>query len=194
MEKDTEFSKYDYWFWQNHFTKDEISALTKLCDENLVGRQDEKFSAHDLKGKSKKTSDVYWVLYKTLRPFLNDFIKQVLWTINHKFGYVTFDYGDMEYVLYNTYSSKRKAKYDWHNDMANDITFDIKATLLIDISPAPYKGGTFKILNNNVETIDRFSKPGDVLLFKPHLHHMVEPVTKGTRKSLAIFLTGPKFR
>ena len=35
--------------------------------------------------------------------------------------------------------------------MANDITFDIKATLLIDISPAPYKGGTFKILNKKGE-------------------------------------------
>ena len=59
MQKDTEFSKYDYWFWQNHFTKDEISALTKLCDNNIIGKQDEKFSAHDLKGKSKKTSGFF---------------------------------------------------------------------------------------------------------------------------------------
>jgi len=189
-----EFENYDWWFWEEHFDKETIKTLIDLCENNIVGKQDDKFAAHDKKGNIKKSSDVYWVLWKTLKPVLGDFIDQALWTLNHKFGYITHNYGDYEYVLYNTYSSKNKGKYDWHNDTANDVTFDIKGTLLIDISEAPYKGGEFKIFHQEEETVKQFKRPGDALLFKSHMHHKVEPVTKGTRKSLAFFLTGPKFR
>ena len=39
-----------------------------------------------------------------------------------------------------------------------------------------------------------FDKPGSAIMFKSHLNHRVLPVTSGTRKSLTMFIFGPKFQ
>jgi len=62
------------------------------------------------------------------------------------------------------------------------------------LSEKKYEGGEFQIFESeNPETIFNFSKGGDMLLLKSSILHRVNPVTKGIRKSLTIFLEGPKF-
>ena len=41
--------------------------------------------------------------------------------------------------------------------------------------------------------INKFSKPGDIIMFKSSIYHKVNPVTKGSRNTLAFFLKGPRF-
>jgi len=37
-------------------------------------------------------------------------------------------------------------------------------------------------------------KKGDIIVFPSFMVHRVKPVTKGTRKSIVIWVLGPKFR
>ena len=66
--------------------------------------------------------------------------------------------------------------------------------MLVNVSTQPYEGGTFNIFTNGPYVVNEFSKPGDILIIRSFLNHMVLPVTKGVRKTLAIFLEGPVFK
>ena len=43
-------------------------------------------------------------------------------------------------------------------------------------------------------TLDKFKEPGSMVLFHGFVNHEVTPVTKGIRKTIAIFIGGPKWR
>ena len=68
-------------------------------------------------------------------------------------------------------------------------------TLLINLSEESYDGGEFELsMGQKPETIVEYSSPGSVVMFKSHILHRVKPVTSGTRKSLTLFITGPRFQ
>ena len=56
-----------------------------------------------------------------------------------------------------------------------------------------YEGGEleFKTGMNNITAPKNFNS---VLLFPSYLIHRVKPVTKGTRRSLVLWISGPKFK
>ena len=62
------------------------------------------------------------------------------------------------------------------------------------MSDTPYKGGDLRLFNQGPETVTDFKKPGSMILFDGFMSHEVTPVTQGTRKTIAIFMTGPKWR
>jgi len=58
-----------------------------------------------------------------------------------------------------------------------------------------YEGGEFQINNSDekdAETIP--TKKGRMILFPSFMIHRVAPVTKGKRKSVVVWVTGPKFK
>jgi len=58
-----------------------------------------------------------------------------------------------------------------------------------------YEGGEFQINNGqekDVETIP--TKKGRMIIFPSFMIHRVAPVTKGKRKSVVVWVTGPKFK
>jgi PKHD-type hydroxylase len=57
-----------------------------------------------------------------------------------------------------------------------------------------YEGGQFQLFNTNEYEVKELNIPGNVVMFKSYINHRVLPVTKGQRRTLAIFLKGPKFR
>ena len=58
-----------------------------------------------------------------------------------------------------------------------------------------YEGGQFKIMTASEPWhVKELDKPGNMIMFRSHILHKVEPVTKGERKTLTIFLLGPNFK
>ena len=111
------------------------------------------------------------------------------------FGYNIFKTNNNDFLNYNIYDSNTRDNYDWHWDKSFSATFDTKLTLLINLSDEYYEGGDFQLLTGNKEqTIEQFSKSGSAFMFKSHILHRVVPVTYGVRKSLAIWIDGPKFQ
>ena len=185
---------YNYYYWTNFFKKDQIEKVTNFCDKNYVKFEDPKNGATDSLNNLKKNSTVKLVRWNDIKHLLNDIQETVIDTNYNHFGFNLNNFTNTTEILYNTYSSKNNEKYDWHIDTTLKVPLiDVKLTLLLNISTDNYEGGEFELNDGNVFKVREFSKPGDMILFRSYLLHRVLPVTKGERKSLAIFFTGPKF-
>jgi len=97
-----------------------------------------------------------------------------------------------ELLNFNTYNSDNKDYYNWNHDESRSATNDVKLTLLVNLSTDSYEGGKFQ-LENEWTDVSVLDKAGSALIFKSHIQHRVLPVTSGTRKSLTMFIHGPKF-
>ena len=109
------------------------------------------------------------------------------------FGYNLYDLNEFDRIHINSYLYKNKSQYDWHHDGSKSHVFDIKFTIIINTSLNKYEGGKFYLFDNGPKHIETLDNPGSVLMFKSYINHKVEPVVKGTRDSMAIFVKGPKF-
>ncbi len=186
--------KYDYWSWPNTFNKSEIKKINNIIDNNFESFEPESLAAKDLQGNKKKHLIVKIINFKKLKTQLNDFKNKFIQTANLEFGYEIFDIRDFEKLNFNIYSSKSNSKYDWHIDISESNLYDVKLTVLINLSMDVYEGGQFELFSGNHYEVPQLSIPGNAIMFKSYINHRVLPVTKGERRTLSIFLKGPKFR
>jgi prenyltransferase beta subunit len=185
---------YIYWYWNNIFNKSEIKNINSFIDKNFDFYENEKDHAVDLNGKSKKITNVKKIYFKKIKHFLNNFKDIFMYDSNINFGYQLFGLNDLDQCNLNIYSSKNLGKYDWHTDLSMNPLYDIKLTLLINLSQKEYEGGQFYIFNTNEIEVKELNTPGSAIIFPSFLNHKVMPVTKGERRTLALFLIGPKFK
>ena len=161
-------NKSDYFFWNKVLSKEEIKKINSLLDKYKKEKEPARAKARE----SKKTSTVYPIKIK----FLKEEISKILYNIN----IVNQDrYG---YDLYNFYDETFKAS-------------DIKLTALVNISESSFSGGEFNLLNSkNVTLAPELSNPGSMIVFNSFILHKVDPIIKGTRKTLTFFAKGPAFK
>jgi PKHD-type hydroxylase len=177
--------KSDYWLWENKIPMKKIKDInSKIKNLNSFGQ--------DSPASSFKNAKVKVIEYSDIENYLHPYIKNI-YSINEQvFGYNV--YPPFFFTCnYNTYDAKQKSEYDWHVDESHNHVFDIKLTALFNLSEKKYKGGEFSLFKNKNTIVQNFNKPGDILLFKSYISHKVNPVLKGIRNTLTIFLTGPKF-
>ena len=188
-----ENQRHDLWQWEKFLNNKQIKELNKVIKKHLTDGEDEPAS-------TIKTSKVEFCLYKNLKPYLYDILERVKSTNIDHFGYSIYDVNDYDLIHVNTYSYKNRGRYDWHIDAARDYTKDIKFTIIVNLSEEPYEGGNFKLFRTGlpqeqkgIPEITSINYPGSVLMFKSWIPHRVLPVIKGTRKTLTVFINGPRF-
>jgi PKHD-type hydroxylase len=186
--------KYLYYTWPDFFNKEEVEQICEFIENNYIGNEDPRNAAHNQQGSYKQVSSVRLIDYETVEPLISRLVKQAYQTANLDFGFITFGPHPGEHLLYNTYQSKDKDYYDWHFDNSKSPTYDLKLTLLVNLSTEPYEGGEFQTYIHSEENHPGFENPGSAMMFKGGIFHRVKPVTSGTRKSLVMFINGPKFR
>ena len=181
--------------WTDFFSKEEVKQLNEYIESNYIGHEDTSKGAKDNDGNLKKNiSTVKIINYEAVEPILSRLVKHAYEVTNMNFGYTTFGPFSGQDLLHATYKSDSKDYYDWHMDASKSTTYDVKMTLLINLSTEPYEGGEFQTWRYSGETHKGFSRPGSAFMFKSHILHKVTPVTSGTRKSLTMFIHGPKFK
>jgi len=139
---------------------------------------------------SKRRSKIFWLpktdefveMYKMLQELCSkaneDFYRFALTEIT-------------EYIQYTVYNSDDEGYYDWHIDMG-PLKAKRKLSLVCQLSdPSEYEGGELQINTGSVLTAEK--EKGTVILFPSYLLHRVTPVTKGTRRSLVLWIEGPAF-
>lgn len=184
----------DYWVWSEpQLTINDIKEANQLIREEHAGYEEKSLGAYDEDGKPLKCITPKTIFLGTIAklPILYNLIQQGLFTCNYKFGYSTFGLNPHDTLLLNEYSAERKESYGSHHDTSQSDIYDLKMTLLINLSEEEYEGGDFIVNSNNLG--ERFKKPGSMILFRSHLLHEVTPMIKGNRKTLAHFIGGPKF-
>ena len=186
--------KYSFWYWKNLISLNKIKLINKtILKQNLV-MQPEEHAAHDGKNKNKKNLHCYLLEYNKIKPLLFEYVEQFVRCNEINFGFDVFNLKDFTILNYNIYDSKNKANYDWHVDQSTSLVTDFKLTCLINLSEKKFEGGDFILYDGNEVNVPEFKEPGSVFMFRSHILHKVTPVTSGVRKTLTIFLEGPRLR
>ena len=181
--------------WSKFFNGESIKTINELIETEYVGFEDKDLGAKSNGKAIKNISSVKHIPYGKIKHLISDFIEYVYQVANLDFGYQTFAPHDGMYLNFNTYEAGSKDEYPWHIDEARQATNSIKLTLLINLSTEPFTGGEFQIFpSDNVEDVPILLESGSAFMFKSHILHRVKPVTSGTRKTLTMFIYGPKFK
>tara|TARA_R100001126_G_scaffold35892_1_gene20081 strand:- start:3 stop:554 length:552 start_codon:yes stop_codon:yes gene_type:complete len=180
---------FNYYFWDNLFSTQEIKNINSLLNKS---KKEEEESSLKAKG-AKKTSTVYRIKMKHLSKHLNKAFSKLIKNNQNHYGYDLFDIDDDDELNYNIY--KKGEQYQWHIDADNFKSSDIKLTALINISDNSFLGGDFYLLNSNSPlSVPELKSPGSMIIFNSFTLHKINPITKGVRKTITIFMRGPAFK
>lgn len=177
--------------WHGGFTEEEINEIIRIGDsltlkDAVVGGQTDVID----KIRSSKTG---WIGLTPETSFIYDKLAFIARQLNGQF----FDldlWGFVEDLQYTIYDGKED-HYTWHVDRGGGLSnAPRKFSVVLQLSdPSEYEGGDLEIFDAPTPTKIEKQK-GLVVAFPSFVLHRVTPVTKGTRKTLVVWLTGPRFK
>jgi PKHD-type hydroxylase len=101
--------------------------------------------------------------------------------------------GFSEHLQYTVYHGAEGGHYDWHVDHG-PLSTRRKLSISAQLSdPSQYEGCDLQFYaGNKIETAPR--ERGTVIAFPSYVLHRVTPCTRGTRKAIVAWTTGPQFK
>lgn len=175
--------RYNWYYINSFLNKKEVAQINKICEVNGILQMQS--------ADTTKTSEAKGVHYSHMLPFI-DKMEDVTNMINTQYyGFNLFPSTRDGKVSYNIYKGKNKGEYKWHHDAENMGTaFELKLTAIVNLSEKPFVGGEFFLWKNKEAEISQLIVPGTLLVFPSFYIHKVNPVIKGTRKTLTFWRCG----
>ena len=171
----------------NIFNKSDIKEINKAINQNLISGKD------NYAQESLKTSEVKFVNLGKIQKYINPFLEFCLTAINNFFGFDLHPLTSFKKLNYNIYDEG--TEYNWHIDaVPTDPVRDIKLTALLNLSEESYEGGELVLFRANEIICNEFNTPGSAIIFPSYINHKVNKIVSGKRHTLAIWMSGPKFR
>jgi len=176
----------DQWAWMNVFTPEECDSIINIGKRNVL-KVAQTYGKKDTRRKSnvcflKPSDETYWI-FERLAGAAIDINK------NH----FQFELSGFSEGLQFTEYVAPVGKYGWHADNSPNQVIR-KLTLVAQLSdPNDYDGGLLQINPAGNEETPDLSR-GQVVAFPSHVLHQVTPVTAGSRYSLVVWATGPRFK
>ena len=190
---------YDWWltmgtyemyaYTKDVFTNEEIDAINKSSkSDSYLGNVDDKKQQLDYRNSTisnllSSNEENNWIFEKITRAVLH---------INKQFW--NYDLNRIETLQYSVYDEGQFYKrhidslYLSPNNSTRKLSFSI---LLSDVSE--YEGGELMLYANEKPEIPPKEK-GTIIFFPSYTLHEVTKVTKGTRRALVGWVTGPAFK
>lgn len=201
---------YPYCWWDGTFTDEE---LDQMCDYFLkhgvqrgttVGQNPEDTANLEIAVSEPNAPRKSMVKFHNRNEDTDWFFSKLNMSIEHLNNYFyNFDLNGYDSVQYTEYYDYENGKYDFHMDTIMDTTIDhrdvevrkLSITMVLNEPGVDFEGGGFEINNGREnESLKVDAKRGRIIAFPSFMIHRVAPVTKGIRKSLVIWVLGPKFR
>ena len=171
----------------NIFNKSDIKEINKAINQNLILGKD------NYAQESLKTSEVKFVNLGKIQKYINPFLEFCLTANNNFFGFDLHPLTSFKKLNYNIYDEG--TEYNWHIDaVPTDPVRDIKLTALLNLSEESYEGGELVLFRANEIICNEFNTPGSAIIFPSYINHKVNKIVSGKRHTLAIWMSGPKFR
>jgi len=190
-----------YVYWNGAFSDCELNDFENICDsyERERGSTVGEIDKEDCENVRK--SEVCFIDKNDRTSWIFERFNQVITNINNEF--YGFNLNGYEKIQYTVYNSENQGKYDWHMDTIMgpmpDNNFDeIRKLSLVMLLKEPIKdfsGGEFELnISNEENPMVPEMYRGTIIAFPSFLIHRVKPVYLGVRKSIVIWVEGPKFR
>lgn len=178
--------------WDGGFTESELNTIVKYGNSlnpapALIDNQTEA-------NTKTRNCSVSWI---EPNPEINWLFTRLAFITNQlNSTFFRFDltgmYENLQYTVYEGNPSSG-GHYTWHMDRGNTGT-PRKLSLVLQLSsPDDYEGGELQLFVKN-DPISVEKKQGLIAAFPGYAMHRVTPVTKGIRKSLVVWISGPAFR
>jgi PKHD-type hydroxylase len=176
-------------WWNDGFTHREIKDIISIGED---------YAQNDATIDNGRTEDmirqskVAWINNNSRTNWLYDRMAFIARELNGQF----FDldlYGFVEDFQYTVYGDSGD-HYTWHMDKGRIGSSPRKLSLVLQLSdPSEYEGGDLEIFTS-ANPIVLEKKKGIIHAFPSYVVHRVTPVTRGVRKTLVIWVAGPKFK
>lgn len=209
---------YPWVYWDDAFSEEELQKMCVYFKQHGLERG--KTSGDQLKlsnieistldnveinfksDKEYRKSNVMFHNRNENTAWIYDRMNWVIQQINEQFyGFDLYGYDTMQYTEYESFEN---GKYDFHMDtMLGDESMHLghmgcrklSLTMSLNEPGVDFEGGDFQINRSlEVDAQNIEMKKGRIIAFPSFMLHRVAPVTSGKRKSLVIWVLGPKFK
>lgn len=183
---------YPHVYWDDFFSNEELNMIVGYCENKKLEdgvTQNKDRSDHVRKSKVNFTEpdeENRWIFNK---------LNHLTDLVNNKF--YRFDLIGYDSFQFTTYKASESGHYDWHvdsivgqpNRQGHGLHRKLSMTLLLNDD---FEGGDFEVNLSKPEKVN--VRKGRAIFFPSFVLHRVTPVTKGTRKSLVIWVEGPRWK
>ena len=183
------FTHPTYYFWQNKISSKDLKSISNFIKKNKDSDEDKNVSAN---GKNTVSLNMNVGNLCKQFPILDEMISDCFYVNKKEFGFNLYENISNETAVFNEYDIKINGKYDWHIDNSMSPNWDMKLTILINLSDKKFTGGLFQLNIGEIIDIPQFAEPASMIMFRSNTLHRVLPLESGNRKTLAIFLGGPR--
>lgn len=180
--------------WRNGFSDEEIEKIIEICEtfpktSGMVTQDDM------VENTNIRDSRIAWIPQTDHTIWIYDRLSWIVRQLNGEF--YKFDiHGFSEDFQYSIYDEEYQGHYTWHRDNGKLVpgTPPRKLSLVLQLSdPSDYEGGELEIFTApEPEAVNK--EKGIISVFPSYTLHRVTPVTKGTRKTLVVWICGPAFK
>nr|QBK89210.1 MAG: 2OG-Fe(II) oxygenase superfamily protein [Mimivirus LCMiAC02] len=178
----------NYYYFKKYFKDDEIDKIIKIADKytKISG------TVSTTVDKSYRSSKIKWLPHNEDTSWIYDKLSQ-LTKIANKNSWEFDIIGFGEDIQLGEYTAEEEGHYDWHLDIGGSVSWR-KISISVQLSgPDEYEGGDLQFRTGRyVKTAPK--DKGTVILFPSYFLHRITKITKGTRKSLVIWISGHPFK
>jgi PKHD-type hydroxylase len=186
-------------FWDDGFSSEELDLINAYCKEKETEKA--KTIGDDIKPSDKvRVSDISFHNPTSENQWIFERIFAITSQVNEQ--YFNFNLNGCNFFQYTEYAGEG-SKYDWHIDtVLGEKTLDtgqfemrkLSLTMCLNQTGIDFKGGDLEIITHGLDEPSVVEqKAGRIFFFPSFLLHRVTPVEFGTRKSIVMWFTGPKF-
>ena len=180
----------DEWaYWNNALTPEECNYIINYANQ-YQKIQGVTFNENPL-DKNVRNCNIVWLNYLDELEWLTKKLEKYVITLNN--DYFKFNlYGFCEAMQFTEYIAP-SGHYVKHVDRGVGIPAR-KLSLVLQLSdPNTYEGGNLELHTANQPVIAP-KEQGKLIVFPSYTLHAVSPITKGTRYSLVMWVTGAPFK
>jgi len=187
----------DFFWFEKGLSLDNLAKLEQQAKS--LKMEDGTISAQEGQEvvSSYRSSEISWIPKDENFRWLYDIVYSLAIRANDEMWQFYHDpiYKCQEHIQYSEYKAEDNGHYDWHIDIGSEgVTEGRKISIVVLLSdPSEFEGGDLQIMVNKDEQSLPKGK-GNVYVFPSYFLHRVTPVTKGLRKSLVFWVSGPAFR
>jgi PKHD-type hydroxylase len=179
--------------WENGFSDSQISQIITIGEECTKTEATVGASGGSLEEVPLiRKSEIGWIGLNDRTSWMYDSLAYISRQINGQFfGFELYGFvEDFQYTIYRPDGDH----YNWHIDKGMINNAPRKLSMVLQLSdPSEYEGGDLQFYVQS-EPINAEKKKGLIYIFPSWILHRVTPVTRGTRRSLVVWITGPKFK
>ena len=168
------------------FSSDELNRIADLGAATkvkaTVGSDGEVNTSH-------RDSNICWLPPSAETQWLYEIIEDAFYQVNKHFHLDLKFINDLQFTEYDAagkFGSHVDEGYGYHKEHRRILSMSVQLS-----EPDDYDGGELLLYPQSLTPVRTPKQRGLVSFFRSHVIHEVMPITRGTRKSLVAWATGP---